>query len=119
MAVSIEELFAQKEARSEGKKKHFDLVTSAGTMEVKLPSRALVAEALKVEDTDAYFILNCVVSPDLKDKDLLKAYRCVEPMDIIDKLFEPGEVSSISAKIMELAGYKKDIRAKLHEDLKN
>ena len=43
----------------------------------------------------------------------------MEPMDIIDKLFEPGEVSSISAKIMELAGYKKDIRAKLHEDLKN
>lgn len=119
MAVTIADLIAKKEELTNRKKRLYDLETSAGTMTVKLPTRAFMAEASDLEDTNAYLVYNCIVSPDLSDKSLQKAYGCVEPTDIVDKLFDPGEVVGITNKIMELAGWRKDIQSELHKETKN
>lgn len=119
MAISVAELINKKESIEAAKKARYDIETSAGTMTVKLPTRAFVLEAMGVEDSDAYLIVNCVVEPDLKDSKLLKAYGCMEPMDIVDKIFEAGEVGVISSTIMKLIGNKRNIRSEVHEEVKN
>ncbi len=70
-------------------------------------------------EMDKYLIYECTVEANLKDKTLTNAFECREPMDIVNKLFLPGEIFALSKQIMLNAGYGKDIEAKIHEDLKN
>lgn len=119
MAVSIKELIEQKELVKARKQQKFDLETSVGTITVKQPTRALAADSIDMEDSDPYIIVECTVEPNLKDKQLLEAYGCAEPTDIPGKLFKAGEVNAIARKIMECAGYRKDIKSELHEAVKN
>lgn len=121
MAVSIAELIAKQEEIAKGKKAQYDIETSIGTLTVKKPSQSFISEMLALEDKqDEYLIVNMTVEPDLKDTQLLKAYGCMEPTDIVDKLFDGGEVIAISKAIMKTAGYKgEDLQVKLHETVKN
>ena len=119
MAVSIKELIEKKEALAQRKKQKYDIETSAGEMTVKLPTRSYVAEVMKLEGSDELLLLDCIIDPNLKDAGLQEAYGCLEPTDIIGKLFDAGEIPGLGRKVMELAGYGRDIRAALHEDAKN
>ena len=119
MAVSIKELIEQKEAAQARKKKLFDLTTSMGVITFKQPGRALVAESVNMDDSDPYLIMECAVEPNLKDKSLLEAYGCAEPTDLPEKMFTSGEVNMIARKLYEIAGYRKDIQAEVHEVAKN
>lgn len=122
MAVSIEDLINRKDEIQKGKKKQYDLKTSIGTITVKLPSRTLVLESNKLEgpgEADRYFLLNTIVDPDLRNHKLQEAYGCGEPTDIVELLFAPGEIGAISKKIVELAGYGKDIQSEVHNVAKN
>lgn len=119
MAVSIAELIEQKETIAQKKAKKYDLTTSIGIITVTIPTKSFVAEVLALENADEYLILNQVVEPDLKDSQLQKAYGCGEPMDIVNKLFLPGEIIMISKKILECAGYNVNIQSALHDEAKN
>mgnify|MGYP002644246652 FL=1 len=120
MAVSIEELIAQKETIEKKRKEEYDLETSVGTITMKKPTKAFVAEVLDLtEDNDEYMVYNLCTSPNLKDDKLQKAYGCSEPLDIVKKLFEPGEVTAIAKAVMAKAGYGESVEAKLHEEVKN
>lgn len=121
-AISIQDLINKKDQIKAQKQKTYDLETSIGTITVKKPVRAFVLEASNLEgagESDKYLISNLVVAPNLKDKTLQEAYGCIEPTDIVDALFEPGEIVAISKKIMECAGYGKDIKSSIHEEIKN
>ena len=116
MAVSVKELIEKKDAIAANKAATVKFVTSIGTVVVKKPTKSMVLEALGREsDGDAYLILQQVVEPDLKDSALQDAYGCVEPLDIVEKLFMPGEIVNFSRAIMKTSGYGVDIV----EDLKN
>ena len=120
MAVSIEELIEMKEAVAAAKKETYDMETSIGVITVKNPTAAMVLESKATEgDGDAYLVLNCVVSPNLKDAKLQEAYGCVEPTDIVRKLFDAGEMTRIAVAILDCAGYNKNIVRKVHDDAKN
>lgn len=122
MAISIQDLIDKKEQIQAQKQETYDLETSIGTITVKKPTRSFVLEASKLEESgesDKYMILNLVTTPNLKDTTLQQAYGCTEPTDIVDSLFEPGEVIAVSKKIMECAGYGKDIKSAVHEEVKN
>lgn len=120
MAVSIAELIARKEEIEKKKEEQYDLKTSIGTITVKKPTKAFMAEVLNLEkDNDEYMVYNLCVAPNLKDAKLQKAYDCVDPLDIVAKLFEPGEVTAISKAIMAKAGYGENLEAKIHEEVKN
>ena len=57
-------------------------------------------------------VYNAVVEPNLKDKELQKAYDCKSnPFKIVEKLFQPKEIKAISDKVAELSGIgnEKDI----------
>lgn len=120
MAVSIAELIEKKEALANARKETYDLETSVGVLTVKKPSAVVVMESRTTEGNgDAYLILNCVVSPNLKDAKLQEAYGCIEPTDIVPKLFDAGEMARVSSAILDCAGYNKDIAKKVHEEVKN
>lgn len=121
MAVSIQDLIDKRESMQSARKQTYDLETSAGTFTVKKPSRGFIIEAMELDAnvTDQYIILNSVVSPNLKDKSLQDAYGCIEPTDILNQLFDSGEIASISKAIMKCAGYGENIKAEVHEEAKN
>lgn len=122
MAVSIQDLINKKDGIVAGRTATYDLETSIGTITVKKPSRAFVLEALGLSDaaeSDAYMVLNMTAEPNLKDTELQKAYGCMDPLDIIGKLFDSGETAAISKAIMKCAGYGDNIKAEVHEEAKN
>ena len=57
--------------------------------------------------------------PDLKDKELQKAFECVEPMEIVEKVFSAGEITNIALKCIELAGYGQNSIKEIVENTKN
>lgn len=118
MAISVKELLEQKEKIEGNKNTLYDIETSIGTITVKQPTASFVADIIDLADSDKLMILDNVVEPNLKDKDLQKAYNCIEPTDIVEKLFKAGEVNNIALAIMRCAGYK-SVETKVHKELKN
>jgi hypothetical protein len=91
---------------------------------IRKPERSLCLDTISMsrdkdqaDQADVYMAYNIVVEPDLKDPELQKAYGCVEPTDIVEKIFDPGEIASISQAGLELSGYISS--AKRVKDLKN
>jgi hypothetical protein len=123
MAVSIQDLIKQKEKIKARKKEMIDIETSVGVITIKKPSRSIVMEANDMDnengEADKYLIINSVVEPNIKDSGLQKAYGCVEPTDIVDRLFDYGEITSISKAIIDAAGYGKGLKTQIHKELKN
>ena len=121
MAISIKDLIDKKESITAGRQQTYDLETSIGTITVKKPSQSFVLEARSMEGGgDQYMILNMTVDPNLKDSALQTAYSCTEPTDVVDKLFDAGEVSRVARAIMACAGYSnEDIARRVHEEVKN
>lgn len=123
MAVTIAELIAKREDIAAKKKQLYDIETSIGEIVVKPPSGTLVAEswAMKSDyESNKYLVHSCIVNPNLRDGDLLKAYNCVEPTDIVDKIFESGEVNRLAVTLLRLGGFRNnELVTKLHDESKN
>lgn len=121
MAVSIQELIDKQDEIKAGKNKTFDIETSVGVFRVKKLTASKLLEAGDMEngEGDRYIIVESVVEPNLKDKKLMDTFGCLEPTDVPDKLLDPGEVTSVARKIMNLSGYGKDIKVKVHDEIKN
>lgn len=120
--ITLKDLISRAEQRKADKKELRQLYVKSldGTITIMKPERALVLEALDMEDdaeADKYLVYNCVVEPNLKDKELHKAYNVIAPMDIVDEIFDPGEVAGISKEIVKLAGYVDGV--KVVNDIKN
>lgn len=120
--ITLQHLIAKAEQRKTDKKELRQLYIKSqdGTITIMKPDRGLVLEAMNMDDEtdgDRYLIYNCVVEPNLKDKELHKAYNVISPMDIVDEIFDPGEVAGISKEIVKLAGYVDGV--KVVNDIKN
>lgn len=119
--VSIQDLIKNKEKIQARKNKLYDLeIPDFGTVTIKQPTISLIMEAQNMEsNSDQYIIYETFVSPNLKDKELQKEFECTEPTDIVNKIFKIGEIAYIGRAIMECAGFNKDVKYKMHEELKN
>lgn len=93
------------------------------TITIKKPDRALCMDALQLtkdeqgSNADVFLVYNVVVEPNLKDKELQKEFGCVEPSDIVEKIFDAGEIMQLSQIALELSGYNSGV--KRVKDLKN
>lgn len=64
-------------------------------------------------------ITQCVTFPNLKDKSLLDAYKCIDPVDLMNELLsEAGDFTKISMEILSLNGMT-DTDNDLVEEAKN
>ena len=70
-----------------------------------------------MENGDAYIVYSCVKEPCLKSKELQEAFGCIDPMEIVEKIFEPGEIPMIAVECLKLAGYIDGVKAV--DELKN
>lgn len=80
------------------------------------PDTALCVESFELGNNDnqaykadAFLVYNIVTEPNLKDSALQKEFGCVEPVDIVNELFEPGEITNIAKFGLELAGYANSV----------
>ena len=88
------------------------------TIVFEKPDRALVLESIELSqdkdveagEADVHLIYNSIVEPNLKDDELQKTFECGAPTDIVEKIFEPGEITAIAAEIMKSVGYGSHIK---------
>ena len=63
-------------------------------------------------------IYSIVSEPNLKDKELQKAFECEEPTDIVPAIFTDGEMIDIAEYAIEVGGFRKGTISVV-EELKN
>lgn len=120
--LTIQDLVSRKEQmlKSKKQKKTKDLYVKSldGVITIVEPDAALARDAQEMEDAgDTYIVYSCVVEPCLKSKELQEAFGCVEPMEIVEKIFDVGEIPQIAVECIKLAGYIDGIKP--IDDLKN
>ena len=119
--ITLQELIRRKEQQLESKKtpktKELYISSLDGTITVEGPTSALAKDAQEMDNGDIYLVYQCVTDPCLKSKELQKEYGCVEPMEIVELIFDPGEIPQISVECLRLSGYIDGVKAV--EDTKN
>lgn len=109
--LTLTELLRRKEQMLESKKtkKTIDLYVKSidATITIKEPDGALCRDANDMDAGvgDKYLCYECITEPNLKSKEVQDAFGCTEPMDVVDIIFEPGEIPQIAIECMKLAGY--------------
>lgn len=107
--LTLEALIAKKDAALSRKKRTAELFVEGlgGTVTIQAPSPSLLADVFEMHDADGdrYLIYRSVVDPCLSDSGVMEAYGASDPMELMDKLFMPGEIARIAAECMKLAGY--------------
>jgi hypothetical protein len=124
--LTVTDLIKEKEKYKikEDVKEELYLSRLDASITIQKPERSLCMESFEmVNDSnqagkaDAFMVYNIVVEPNLKDPQLQKEFGCVEPIDIVEKVFEMGEISQIAKAGLELAGYSDGV-SKV-KDIKN
>ena len=119
--ITLQELIRRKEQMLESKKKPktgtLYIKSLDGTITIESPTASMAKESQDMENGDAYIVYSCVKEPCLKSKELQEAFGCIDPMEIVEKIFEPGEVPMIAVECLKLAGYIDGVKAV--DDLKN
>ena len=119
MALSAKDLINKRQLIEDKKESQIEIeVPETGAFLFRLPTindyQDAQAKAKNRTDDDTmpnkYLIYTCCIEPALNDKDLQDAYECKEPIDIIDKLFMIGEVSSIAQILVDKAGFNNDYK---------
>ncbi len=119
--ITLQELIRRKEQMLESKRKpktaSLYIKSLDGTITIESPSAALARDAQEMENGDAYMVYSCVTEPCLKSRELQQEFECVDPMEIVDKVFRPGEIPQIAMECLRLAGYVDGV--KVVDDIKN
>lgn len=125
--ITLAELIKRKEQVLEAKKNvkraRVYVKSLGGEIVIKAPTKSLATESAEIEsaemekDGDAHLVYECVAEPDLHSKELQEAYGCTYPEEIVEKIFDDGEISPIAMECMKLAGYIDSV--KLVEEVKN
>lgn len=119
--LTIADLIDAKEKFLEKKKKTKDVYVEEldAVVTIQRPTRELALEAMDMggAEADAFIIYNCVVSPDLTDKELQKAFGCVEPTDIVGEIFDMGTIYGLASTALDMLG--KNSKVEIVDDLKN
>lgn len=119
--ITLQELIRRKEQMLESKAKPktgtLYIKSLDGVITIESPTAAMARESQDMENGDAYIVYSCVTEPCLKAKELQEAFGCADPIEIVDQVFEPGEIPLIAVECLKLAGYIDGVKAV--DDLKN
>lgn len=109
--LTLAELLRRKEQMIAAKKtkKTAELYVKSidATITIEEPTAALCRDANDMEAGvgDKYMCYECIKEPNLKLQEAQEAFRCADPMDIVEYIFAPGEIPQIAIECMKLAGY--------------
>ena len=65
-------------------------------------------DTAKAYDANVKLAFTGLVDPSMKDKDLMEKFNCSTPAQLVEKIFQGGEISAIADAIMELSGFGKN-----------
>lgn len=88
------------------------------TKSIAIDAMDMTKDEEQAKQADNYLVYTIVQNPNLKDKELQKAYECEEPMDIVQKVFTDGEITDIVEFAFKSVGYERGT-VKVVEELKN
>lgn len=116
--LNIKELIANAENIKKRKEETRDFYIKGldGTVTVKKPDRQIILDSYDMDDNhqaDLYIVYESTLEPNFKDKELQEAYGVVG-YEVLDEIFDPGEVSTLAKMIVEFAGYGDSV-----EEIKN
>ena len=63
---------------------------------------------ISISKMKAFVVLEGIVEPNLKDKALQDHFKCPTPKELLNKLFDAGEIQKMYDKINELSGFGDD-----------
>lgn len=66
-------------------------------------------DTAKAYDANVKISLAGMVDPSMKDKDLMEKFGCSTPMQLMEKIFQGGEIGVIADTITELSGFGGDV----------
>ncbi len=108
--LSIGDLIANADKNKAKKTETRELYVKSldATITITKPSRATVLDSSELGEGEAnlFVVYECVSEPNFKDSTLQDAYN-VTGYEILDQIFDPGEVDYIAKEILEFAGYDK------------
>lgn len=87
---------------------------------ISKPDTALCSDCIDMEDnheSNKYFVYEIMLEPNLKDTKLHEEFGLDDPLDIVDVLFDTGEVAGIATEGMKFAGFYGGVE--VAEELKN
>lgn len=123
--LSIAEILKRKDALKNKSNKTARLYIDSLDAEIviKAPDREFAFELIQKAQAgdvkaDAYAVYECVIEPNLKDRKLQEGLGVFAPIDVVDAIFDAGEVASISGHILQLAGFGNGVK-KMDDELKN
>lgn len=114
--LTLAELIRRKEQVLDAKRvkptKELYIPSLDATITIEAPTAATARDANSMADGegDVYLCYQCIKEPDFKAPELAAEYGCAQPMDIISKVFLPGEIPQISIECMRLAGYGNGVK---------
>lgn len=90
----------------------------------KAHTRGKVVNGQRVEifDNAAYtnaLIIACTVQPDFEDEELCKAYGCIDPANVPEKMLRAGEYTALVQEILSFSGFDADRKIREDEEAKN
>lgn len=113
--ISLKELIQNKvkyERKNGGELMNLHIPRLNAEITIETPTKELCLDVIdmtqdeeQVKNADAYMVYSVIKEPNLKDSELQKAYECVEPTDIVEKIFTRGEITAIVQKCLESAGF--------------
>ena len=92
----------------------FYIESLGGYVLVQKPTREQIEEITESERGDELYLYDCIKEPNLKDQNLQNAYG-VKGLDIVEKIFEPGEIYFLAKEIVGMAGYSDTAVTKVNE----
>lgn len=72
----------------------------------------------KAFDANLLTVTYGLVEPDVKNKDLQEHFGAASPKDLVEKIFNGGEVVNLAVEIKKLSGYNED-NEETDEEIKN
>lgn len=70
--------------------------------------QGLIVENLDKTKYNSELILACIVEPNFKSPEFVKAMGVASPSDALDKLFLPGEFAKLTDAVLEIMGLSND-----------
>lgn len=121
--LTLADIISKKDQIMDGKKKIGNVLIPSlgGYIVVEKPDRELIADANEITggmESNVHLVYNCIVDPNLKDKETIDAFGVHTPKELVQVLLNDGEISDVADALMKLAGYG-DTGIKLVTDLKN
>lgn len=108
--LTLAEFMARKEqilqARKVKETKELYIPSLDANITIEEPDKGLCRDCMEMDKNgDDYLVLKSVKEPPLCSPEIMEAVGCAEPLEVVDAIFKPGEITQIAKECLVLAGY--------------